>query len=86
MNRPPMPTLTAAEAPKEWDQYWIDMGVYYKWCMNQDQKEYRKRYYAKKTEQRQILKLQELMNKYPYEVQQFLSGLPSAKKLPDTLK
>lgn len=65
MKQPKMPSTPAIETPELWDAYWDQIKRYEKYLENVKYAEYRSNYYKKRTEQRQIAKMHELMDKYP---------------------
>ncbi len=71
MQEPTMPTTDAAESPELWEQYWNDLNLYELWHKNEKAIAYRKGYYLKKTEKRQIEKMKQLMEKYPDDAIRF---------------
>ena len=73
MKQPVMPTRAASLAPDEWDRYWSEVKRYEKYLENRKYADYRKDYYKKKIEQRQIEKMKTFMLKYPDEARQFVA-------------
>ena len=73
MKLPIPPTIPASIDPAPWDIYWAEVKRFEKHKENAKYSNYRKQYYAKKTEQRQIAKLKELVAKYPDHARQFVS-------------
>lgn len=72
MELPTIPTVPASIDPEPWEVYWQEVAKYEAWQETQRRKEYRRKYYAKKTQLRQIAKMKELMGKYPDEAKAFL--------------
>lgn len=72
MIEPTMPTTRAIDDPDSWDHYWSERQRYETHLKNKERAPYRQAYYAKRTEQRQIEKMKELMVKYPTEARDFL--------------
>ena len=67
MKQPIMPSTPASETPELWDIFWEQNRLYEKHLENVKYTDYRRAYYKKRTEQRQIAKMHELMDKYSNE-------------------
>lgn len=72
MKQPIMPSTPASETPELWDIFWEQNRLYEKHLENVKYADYRRAYYKKRTEQRQIAKMKVLMEKYPAEAKAFL--------------
>lgn len=71
MRPPIMPTTRAEDDPDAWDKFWADQKTFELWRRNELNREYRQKYYAQKTKERQIAKMKNLMYKYPDFARQF---------------
>jgi len=65
-----MPVESASESPQskeEWDNYWRNVKNIHKQMSKEDRRAYNKAYYARRKQAKEIVKMKELMAKYPDE-------------------